>query len=69
MSAYRPRHGHRFHGLHIKNFDMIGYSTSLDAASPDHITGRGRGVIDYRPIAATARQRDVRYLFVEHDPR
>ncbi|WP_185643524.1 sugar phosphate isomerase/epimerase [Burkholderia sp. Bp8990] len=66
---YLKRHGHRFHALHIKNFDMIGYSTSLDAASQDHITELGRGVIDYRPIVAAGLQRDVRYLFLEHDPR
>ncbi|WP_165589118.1 MULTISPECIES: sugar phosphate isomerase/epimerase family protein [Burkholderia] len=67
--GYLKRYGHRFHALHIKNFDMVGYSTSLDAASQDHITELGRGVIDYRPIVAAALQRDVRYLFVEHDPR
>ncbi|MCA8030948.1 sugar phosphate isomerase/epimerase [Burkholderia cepacia] len=66
--GYLKRHGHRFHALHIKNFDMIGYSTSIDATSQDHITELGRGVIDYRPIVATALQRDVRYLFIEHDP-
>jgi len=65
---YVKRHGHRFHALHIKNFDMIGYSTSLDPAAQDHITELGRGVVDYRPIIDVALQRDVRYLFVEHDP-
>ncbi|KWN14698.1 hypothetical protein WT83_16535 [Burkholderia territorii] len=51
---------------------MIRYSASLDAAAQDHITELGRGVIDglsLQPIVATALQRDVRYLFVEHDPR
>lgn len=67
--TYLTRHAHRFSSLHMKDFDMIGYSTTLDAAAQEHITELGRGVIDYRSILNVALKHDVPYLFVEHDPR
>lgn len=67
--TYLKRHAHRFSALHIKNIDMIAYSTTLDAAAQEHITELGRGVIDYRPILEVALRHDIPYLFIEHDPR
>lgn len=67
--AYLKRHAHRFSALHIKNIDMIAYSTTLDAAAQEHITELSRGVIDYRPILDIALRHHVPYLFIEHDPR
>lgn len=67
--SYLKRHAHRFSALHIKNIDMIAYSTTLDAAAQEHITELSRGVIDYRPILEVALRHDIAYLFIEHDPR
>ncbi|WP_169728581.1 sugar phosphate isomerase/epimerase family protein [Comamonas composti] len=69
VCSYLQRHAGRFSSLHIKNFDRIGHSSTLDKTASSHLTELGTGVIDYRPILDLALAQGLSYLIVEHDPR
>lgn len=63
-ARYFRAHRGRYVSAHIKDFDAIGRA----GRPAGHIVELGRGVVDYRPILAAARETGIAHLFVEHDP-
>lgn len=60
---YLRRYPQRFTMLHVKEFNLTGWTPGSEPVS----TEMGRGSIDYGPIFAAAKRTRVRHIFVEQE--
>ena len=63
--ALLQRHPTRITMLHVKDFKRA--AQPLSAAATPPAAELGRGIIDYRPIFAAARQANIRHSYVEQE--